>query len=157
MKHMLLLVLTIASLSGAACVVGAGIYTPQNLKSYTTNSTMTINLTVYDAETGITLPNAVVNASFYSNGVLEQNGIIPYNAGFFNSTFTPQTNGPYEAIFNISNSTCANLSEQVNFLVFGTKTVSVPETNIYVIISMFILAVGYFKWKHGTKNTPLKK
>ncbi len=141
----------------SACIIVVDIHSPQNLGNYIVNTTIPINLSIYDAQSDAGLTTAVLNVSFFSNNTLIQNVLIPYQNGFYNSSFTPLTTGGYEAVLNVSNSSCSNFSGYMNFFVFGSQSISVPDTNILIVLLMFVFIVGYFKWNRGLKNTRLKK
>jgi hypothetical protein len=149
--------LLIASFSSASCVIEATIYSPKSLGSNIVNTTIPINLSVTDVSGGSAL-NATVNVTILTNNSIVNNSLIQQQSdGFYEFNFTPVTSGGYEAIFNVSNSSCSNYSATIDFFVFGKQSLNVPETNVFVVLLMFILIVGYFKWNRGLKNTHLKK
>jgi|GEM_PF-2853935 hypothetical protein len=156
MKSVIALIL-ISSLSWAYCIIGASVNSPQNLGSYTVNTSIPINLSVYDMQSGASITTAIVNVSFLNNNTLVGNLSVPYQNGFYNASFTPVTTGSYEVVFNVSNSSCSNFSSYMNLFVFGGQSISVPDTNVFVILLMFILVVGCFKWSSGLKSTRLRK
>lgn len=150
---MLLLIASFAS----ACIISVNINSPKNLEGYTINTTIPVNLSVYDAQSGAILTTAIVNVSFFNNNIFIQNISIPYQNGFYNSSFTPLNTGGYEAVMNVSTASCSNFSGYVNFFVFGNQSIRVPDTNVLIVLLMFVFIVGYFKWNRGLKNTRLKK
>lgn len=157
MKLPFALMLFLTASFTSACIIGVNIHSPQNLGSYVVNTTIPVNLSIYDTQSGTGLTTAVFNVSFFSNNTLIQNILIPYQNGFYNSSFIPLTTGGYEAVFNISNAGCSNFSGYMNFFVFGSQSISVPDTNVLIVLLMFVFIVGYFKWNRGLKNTRLKK
>lgn len=157
MRLAIILFIAASLLSSASCVISVVVNSPPNFGRYTVNTSIPINISVSDISGGGALSPNINVTILLSNTSYVQYPSLEFNGGYYNGSFIPNSTGVYEGFFNASNDSCSNFSAVTNFYVFGSNSIKLPETNVYVVLFMFVLIVGYFKWNHGQKNTRLKK